>query len=180
MMKKHIFIAIILLVFASACGPSQEDIQQAIDVIAQGIEAIPIESQDVLDGLDGNSSSFSIESEENDILIECVATLVNPNYQRMNIKWTFTNFKSVNSGYAINGTIDLKLNGALNMSTYAGKAVFIFDLDGGVIESLNFVYTENNRIGKINTFKANNKTIRSLDVVKISKRFETAFQSAVE
>lgn len=45
---------------------------------------------------------------------------------------------------------------------------------------VNFVYTENNRIGKINTFKANNKTIRSLDVVKISKRFETAFQSAVE
>ena len=179
-MKKNIFIAVILLVFASGCGPSQEDIQQAIDVIAQGIEAIPIESQDVLDGLDGNSSSFSIESEEKDILIECVATLVNPNYQRMNIKWTFTNFKSVDSGYAINGTIDLKLNGWLNMSTYAGKAVFTFDLDGGEIDSLYLVYTENNRTGKINTLKANGKTSRFPDVVKISKRLEVAFQSAVE
>jgi len=53
MMKTNIFIAIILLVFASGCGPSQEDIQQAIDVIAQGIEATPIEAQDVLEKKQG-------------------------------------------------------------------------------------------------------------------------------
>ena len=180
MIKKNIFIAMILLVFASGCGPSQVDIQRVIDVIAQGIEAIPIEAQDFLDGLDGHSSSFAIESYEKDILIECTATLINPGSQKMNVKWTFTNFKDVDSGYALNGTIDLKLNGAMNMSFYTGKAVFTFDLEGGKIDSLYFVYTENNRTGKIDTFKVNDKTIRSLDVGQISKRMEVAFKSAFE
>ena len=53
-----------LLVLTSGCGPSEEDIYQAMDAVVQGIESIPFERQDFIDGLHGISSSFAIESEE--------------------------------------------------------------------------------------------------------------------
>ena len=170
------WIVVLLAVMVHGCGPSQKEVEKAVGALAQGLEAIPIEPQDIMDGVEGNTSSFAIESEEGDILIQCDITLVNPKFIRMNTRWTFDAFLAADSAYAMSGSVSLKVNGNVNMSSYAGKGSFDLDFEGGPVESIRMVYKESNNAGSITEFKANGRTVRFLDLNPVGRRMAKAFQ----
>lgn len=175
MKVKSILLLVALCISIAGCGPSPEEIQQAVESIAQGIESMPIEMKDLTDGLRGNRSAFAIESMEADVLVECDFELVNPNYMRNTILWTFTNYKATNSNYSIDGTVEMKINGDLNMSNYAGRAMLDLTLKGGPIEKISLTYKEDNSTGDITEFKVNRKLMESYNKVQISQRLAQAF-----
>jgi len=176
MRVRGVWIVFFLCLLIQGCGPSQKEVEEAVEAVAQGLEAISIEPQDIIDGVDGNTSTFAIESEEEDILITCDITLVNPRYMRMNTFWTFDDFLAAGSTYAVSGSVALHINGNVDMSSYAGKGTFDLGFRGGPVERLYMVYKETNAMGSIMEFKANDKEVRYLDLGPIGRRMEKAFQ----
>ena len=75
----------------------------------------------------------------------------------------------------VNGTVALRINGNVDMSSYAGKGTFELDLKGGPVESLFMAYKESNTMGSITKFKANDKEVRYLDLTPVGRRMEKAF-----
>lgn len=177
-MRNSLYMVSVLLFIISSCGPSPEDVQSAMNAIALGIESVPITSQHIGDGVFGNSSSFTIESEKGDIFIDGDVKLVKKNFQRTTINWSYANFKTLDFDYTVNGTINLKMNSTLDMSTYASKAVFDFFIDGGKVSKLHFEYKDNNNKAETAVFKVNNKNMSNLDQAAINQRLEKAFRVA--